>query len=175
MLMKKHADIEYSISCTTRKPRGAEKDGIHYHFLTEADFAERQKRGEFLERAIVHDYHYGTLQAPVEEAMNNGKSIIMDIDVQGAAQIRERVKKLPAGHILVRGFVDIFIKPPSLEELRKRLERRGEDAADVIQRRMKNAEGEVTRAGEYRHVIVNSDLDKAFAELESVFEKEARL
>jgi guanylate kinase len=96
--------------------------------------------------------------------MAAGHSVLMDIDVQGAAQIRERVAALPAGDPLREGFVDIFIEPPSLDALRRRLERRAEDAPDVIERRLRQAEVELARRGEYRHRIVNDDLDRAYAE-----------
>ena len=158
MLLQEYHDIVYSISCTTRAPRGEEEDGLDYHFLSKERFEQLIGENAFLEYAEVHDNYYGTLKAPIVEVLAEGNTMILDIDVQGAAKVREYVRRLPDTDPLKIGYVDIFINPPSLEELRERLERRGTDAPEVIERRMQNAEGEMTRAGEYMFQVTNDDL-----------------
>lgn len=158
MLLQEYHDIVYSISCTTRAPRGEEEDGLDYHFLSKERFEELLKEDAFLEYAKVHDNYYGTLKAPIVEVLAEGNSMILDIDVQGAAKVREYVRTLPNTDPLKIGYVDIFINPPSLEELRERLERRGTDSREVIEKRMRNAEGEMSRAGEYMFQVTNDDL-----------------
>ena len=158
MLLQEYHDIVYSISCTTRAPRGDEEDGLDYHFLAKERFEQLIGADAFLEYAKVHDNYYGTLKAPVEEVLAEGNTMILDIDVQGAAKVREYVRRLPDTDPLKIGYVDIFINPPSLEELRERLERRGTDAPEVIEKRMHNAKGEMSRAGEYMFQVTNDDL-----------------
>jgi len=165
MLLQEYHDIVYSVSCTTRAPRGEEEDGIDYHFLSKQRFEELIAEGAFIEHAKVHDNYYGTLRAPIEEVLAEGNSMILDIDVQGAANVREYVRELPDSDPLKAGYVDIFILPPSIEELRRRLERRGTDAPEVIERRLANAEGELARADEYMFKVVNDDLAIAFKRL----------
>ena len=165
MLLQEYCDIVYSISCTTRAPRGEEEDGLDYHFKTKARFEELIKEHAFIEYAKVHDYYYGTLKAPIVEVLAEGSSMILDIDVQGAAKVREYVRNLPNTDPLKIGYVDIFINPPSMEELRARLEGRGTDAPDVIERRMANAAGEMARAGEYMFQVTNDDLGMAYKRL----------
>ena len=165
MLLQEYCDIVYSISCTTRAPRGEEEDGLDYHFKTKARFEELIKEPAFIEYAKVHDNYYGTLKAPIVEVLAEGSSMILDIDVQGAAKVREYVRNLPNTDPLKIGYVDIFINPPSMEELRARLEGRGTDAPDVIERRMANAAGEMARAGEYMFQVTNDDLGMAYKRL----------
>ncbi len=162
MLLQEYPDFVYSISCTTRSPRGEEEDGLDYHFLTKERFEELIKENAFIEYAKVHDNYYGTLKAPIEEVLAEGNSMILDIDVQGAAKVREYVKGLPNTDPLKIGYVDVFILPPSLEELRRRLEKRGTDAPDVIEKRLHNAEGEMARAEEYMYRVTNDDLGLAY-------------
>lgn len=162
MLLQEYPDFVYSISCTTRPPRGEEEDGLDYHFLTKERFEELIKENAFIEYAKVHDNYYGTLKAPIEEVLAEGNSMILDIDVQGAAKVREYVKGLPNTDPLKIGYVDVFILPPSLEELRRRLEKRGTDAPDVIEKRLHNAEGEMARAEEYMYRVTNDDLGLAY-------------
>jgi len=173
-LLAERDDIVYSVSCTTRPSRGAERDGEDYFFISEAAFLERVAGDEFLEHAVVHGYHYGTLRKTVSDALASGRSVLMDIDVQGAAQIREAVARAPEGDVLREAFLDIFIEPPSLDDLRCRLEGRGEDAADVIERRLENAAREMAGREDYRYRIVNDDLDRAYADLEACLEKEQK-
>lgn len=165
MLLQEYHDIVYSISCTTRAPRGEEEDGLDYHFLTKARFEELISENAFIEYAKVHDNYYGTLKAPIEEVLAEGNSMILDIDVQGASKVREYVRSLPNNDPLKIGYVDVFILPPSIEELRRRLEGRGTDARDVIERRLANAEGEIARADEYMFMVTNDDLGDAYKRL----------
>ena len=158
MLLQEYHDIVYSISCTTRAPRGEEEDGLDYHFLAKDRFEQLIKENAFLEYAKVHDNYYGTLKAPIEEVLAEGNSMILDIDVQGAAKVRDYVRSLPNTDPLKIGYVDIFINPPSLEELRERLLHRGTDSLAVIEKRMHNAEGEMARAGEYMFQVTNDEL-----------------
>ena len=158
MLLQEYHDLVYSISCTTREPRGDEEDGIDYHFLSRNRFEELIAEGAFMEHAEVHGNYYGTLRAPIEEVLAEGNSAILDIDVQGAAKVREYVKALPNTSPLKIGYVDILISPPSMEELRNRLEKRGTDSRETIERRLANAEGEIARAGEYMFRETNDDL-----------------
>ena len=165
MLLQEYHDIVYSISCTTREPRGEEEDGLDYHFLTKARFEELLAENAFIEHAAVHGNYYGTLKSPIAEVLAEGNSMILDIDVQGAAKVREYVRSLPNTDAMKIGYVDIFINPPSLEELRSRLEGRGTDAPAVIEKRLANAEGEMARAGEYMYRVVNDDLGVCYRRL----------
>ena len=165
MLLQEYHDIVYSISCTTRAPRGEEEDGLDYHFLTRARFEELIAANAFIEYAKVHDNYYGTLKSPIEEVLAEGNSMILDIDVQGAAKVRDYVQKLPNNDPLKIGYVDVFILPPSMEELRRRLEGRGTDAPAVIEKRLANAEGEIARADEYMFKVTNDDLSMAYKRL----------
>ena len=165
MLLQEYSDFCYSISCTTRDPRGEEEDGLDYHFKTKERFEELIKEGAFIEYAKVHDNYYGTLKAPIQEVLAEGNSMILDIDVQGAAKVREYVRNLPNTAPMKIGYVDIFINPPSMEELRRRLEGRGTDAPEVIEKRLANAEGEMSRAAEYMYQVTNDDLAIAYKRL----------
>ena len=165
MILQEYGGIVYSISCTTRAPRGEEEDGLDYHFKTKERFEELIGENAFIEYAKVHDNYYGTLKAPIEEVLAEGNSMILDIDVQGAAKVRDYVRALPNTDPLKIGYVDIFINPPSMEELRARLEGRGTDAQDVIERRLANAEGEMARAGEYMFQVTNDELAIAYKRL----------
>ncbi len=158
-LIAENKNIVYSISCTTRSPRGSEVDGRDYFFLTGEEFDRRVRDGCFLEHAVVHGYKYGTLRETVVNALTEGNSVLMDIDVQGADQVRNHVSQAPACDKLKEGFVDIFVEPPSMAVLRERLKGRGVDAADVIDRRLKNAEEEMKHRGRYRFRIVNDNIN----------------
>jgi guanylate kinase len=160
-LIEKFPGMTYSVSCTTRAPRGREENGVHYHFLSKEEFAARVARGEFLEHAEVHGNFYGTLKDTVRQSLSAGKDLIMDIDVQGAAQIRTACAALPADDPLRRSFVDVFIAPPSIEELRRRLCGRATDADEVIETRMRNAEEEMKEHNLYEHLLINDNLEEA--------------
>ena len=165
MLLQEYSDIVYSISCTTREIRGDEEDGLDYHFLKKERFEELIAEDAFIEHASVHGNYYGTLKAPIEEVLREGNSMILDIDVQGAAKVRDYVRSLPNTDPLKIGYVDIFIMPPSMEELRARLEGRGTDSREVIEKRLANADGEMARAGEYMFKVTNDDLGHAYKRL----------
>ncbi len=171
-LVEKFPELTYSVSCTTRAPRGEEKNHEHYHFLSREEFSERARNGEFIEHAEVHGNFYGTLKKTVQEALAEGRDIIMDIDVQGAAQIRKACKKLSAEDVVRQGFVDIFIAPPSLEELRHRLCGRSTDSDEVIEQRMRNAEEEMKECGAYQHLIINDELNLALEKMVDVIREE---
>lgn len=169
-LLQDYPEITYSISCTTRDPRGAEEDGEDYYFLNEDDFSRRVAAGAFLEHATVHGFRYGTLKEPVYEAFAEGQCVLMDIDVAGAAQVRTHVTSLPLTDPMRAGFVDIFIRPPSLEALRERLEGRGEDSEATIARRLHNAVEELSHAGEFRFQVVNDNVEMAYRDLCGIIE-----
>ena len=164
-LVKERASVEYSISCTTRAPRGAEQDGEHYYFLSSKEFRQRVRRGEFLEHAKVHGNRYGTLADTVQFAMEEGRHIILDIDVQGVHQLRSSLQTMEERSLIRRGFLDIFIQPPSLEVLENRLRKRGTDSDAVIRKRLKNAAKEMQAAEAYTHCLVNDQLDPTYERL----------
>jgi len=151
-------NFAYSVSYTTRKPRQGEVNGRDYHFVDRAEFDGLVERNFFAEWAEVHGQRYGTPLQPVLDSLEAGKDVLFDIDVQGAAQLRD---KIPAVHV--------FILPPSREELRRRLVGRGLDSAEVVETRMANAAGEIARAGDFDAWIVNDDLDLAYDMLRSLF------
>ena len=143
----------FSISATSRKPRGSEQDGVEYYFLSEEDFRRRISEGDFLEYEEVYPgCFYGTLRSEVDRTLARGENVILDIDVQGGLN----VKKIYGDRALT-----LFIQPPSIERLRERLERRGTDAPEVIERRLAKAETELSFAPKYDAVIVNDDLEEA--------------
>lgn len=167
-LLRTCPKMQYSISCTTRAPRGNEQDGLAYHFLTRAMFEKRIERGDFLEHAEVYGQYYGTLRADIEAALDAGRDVLLDIDVQGTRSIRDSLMHLPAGHRLRGAFVDVFIMPPSLTILEQRLRTRAEDADEVIARRLLDARNELRAAREYSYRIVNDDLDASEEALRAI-------
>jgi guanylate kinase len=142
----------FSISTTTRKIRDGEIDGVHYHFVDEEEFKKDIQEEFFLEYAVVHGNYYGTSIKPVKEALKAGKLVIFDIDVQGNATIAKRLGDITTS---------VFISPPTLSELRRRLEARSTDAQDVIKRRIEMAKREIQRISEYDFLVVNDDLKEA--------------
>lgn len=170
MLLQEYPEIGYSISCTTRAPRKGEEDGVDYHFLTRERFKELLDENAFLEWAEVHGNFYGTLKAPIEEMLAEGTSVILDIDVAGAANVRKYIYSLPRGNAMREGFMDIFILPPDMEELRRRLEGRGTDSQADIEKRLQNAEKEIARAGEYLYRVTNDDLAIAYKRMVDLIE-----
>ena len=163
--------IKYSVSCTTRKPRGAEKDGEAYCFLSKEQFEGRIENNEFLEYALVHDNYYGTLDKTVRDALEEGMSILMDIDVQGRDKILAHINKLNDDDILRKAFFDIFIRPPDMVELEKRLTSRGEDTPEVIAVRLRNAKTEMESAHKYMHIIINDDRQSAYNKFKKIIQK----
>ncbi len=152
-----------SISVTTRARRPSEIDGRHYHFIERETFEDLRARDDLLESAEVHGNCYGTPRRPVEKVLGAGRDMIFDIDYQGTRQVRGKL----AGDV-----VSVFILPPSMAELRHRLERRAEDSAETIERRLSNARTEIQRWSEYDYVIVNDDLDSAFTALKNILAAE---
>jgi len=142
----------FSVSTTTREPREGEVEGVDYYFVTKKEFEEGIKRGDFLEYAKVHDNYYGTSLKPVKEALNQGKLVIFDIDVQGHRLVREA---------LGDRVVSAFITPPTLKELEKRLTSRASDLDEIVQKRLENAKEEIKAIGEYDFVIINDDIKVA--------------
>lgn len=171
-LVEKFPQMIYSISCTTRAPRGNEQDGVHYHFLSEEEFCARIARGEFLEHALVHGNRYGTLKQTVTDALSKSLDIIMDIDVQGAKQIRLACEAMSDDDVIKQSLVDIFIAPPSMEELKRRLCGRATDSEDVIAKRMHNADDEMKHQPYYQHTVVNDNFETALTMLVEIIERE---
>ena len=164
MLLSARDNFVYSISYTTRPPRGRELDGVHYHFIDEEEFKSHKNSGKFLEYAHVHDYLYGTTKESIFKNMQNGYSVILDIDVQGAKSIREMVHNMSEG-IIKDGFVDIFIMPPSIKLLEMRLRNRKTNTEESIKKRLIEAQNEIKKSKDFKHVIINDNLEFAFSEL----------
>ena len=162
-LLAENTDMTMSVSATTRPPRSGERDGEDYYFVTKTRFAELEEQGEFLEHAKVFDNHYGTPRGPVEEALMRGQDVIFDIDWQGAQQLTQA-----APYDLVK----IFILPPNMRELEKRLRTRAQDSDAVIAKRMSKSEAEISHWAEYDYVIVNEDIETALQELLSIVRSE---
>lgn len=163
-LMAWDPSIRFSISATTRAPRPGEEDGREYYFRSREAFEEMVKTGEMLEHAEVFGNFYGSPKAPVEAAMREGRDTVFDIDWQGGQQIRNSS--------LGRDVVSIFVLPPSIAELERRLRSRGQDKDEVIAGRMAKSRDEISHWAEYDYVIVNTDLDKAFNELVTILQAE---
>ena len=160
MLMQDSAlDLTLSVSVTTRKQRSSEVDGIHYRFIDRSEFERMKEAGELLEFAEVHGNGYGTPRAPVEKVLAQGGDMLFDVDWQGASQVRER---------LGDDVVSIFVLPPSMRELRARLERRAEDTASSIEARFQNARKEIERWRDYHYVVVNDDLKRAYCDVTAI-------
>ena len=160
-------EARYSISCTTRDPREGEVDGQDYHFLTQDEFKDRIEHGEFLEHAEVHGNFYGSLISEVLEFIESGEDVVMDIDVQGAAQVR-----MCADPIIQRSMVDLFVMPPSGDELRSRLSGRGTDSDEVIDLRMKNALEEMQHWDLYSYVLHSADREEDYSRFLSLVKAE---
>jgi guanylate kinase len=167
MLLKGFRGMRRSVSCTTRMKRRGEINGRDYIFLTKDQFLQKLKRDFFLEAASVHGHWYGTPRQPVMDALRKGHDILLIIDVQGAQRVRQYVKKAKNA-ALKSAFLDIFIMPPGIGELRRRLMKRGEDSMRDINLRLKNAAAEMRARKNFRHVVVNDVLKKAYAELRAI-------
>ena len=157
-IISNNENIELSVSATTRSPREGETHGKDYFFITDNEFNDLKKKDAFIESADVHGHQYGTLKAFVEEKLENNISVVLDIDVQGFIQISNSIKEV----------MSIFIIPPSLDELKKRLILRGLDADDVINRRMENAIKELKHAKHFDYIVLNDDFNKAFNDITSI-------
>ena len=157
-IISNNEHIELSVSATTRSPREGETHGKDYFFITDNEFNDLKKKDAFIESADVHGHQYGTLKAFVEEKLENNISVVLDIDVQGFIQISNSIKEV----------ISIFIIPPSLDELKKRLILRGLDADDVINRRMENAIKELKQAKYFDYIVLNDDFNRAFNDITSI-------
>lgn len=165
LLLERIPELELSVSATTRAPRAGELDGRDYHFLEPEEFRRRIEAGDFLEHASYSGNHYGTLREEVERRLAEGHSVVLEIEVQGARQIRDAMPEA----------VLIFIAPPDEAVLRERLEGRGTDSPEAIERRLGTAEIELGARSEFPHVIVNDDLQKSGSELERLVRDELSL
>lgn len=157
-LLKADPQIRLSVSYTTRKPRPGEVDGREYHFITEPRFAQMIAQGEFLENALVHGNHYATSAHWISEQRAAGRDIVLEIDWQGAAQVRQVIPET----------IGIFILPPSFEALLSRLNKRAQDPPDVIARRLAAARDEISHVGEFKYVIINDNFTEAAQDLISI-------
>jgi guanylate kinase len=164
-LLERIPELELSVSATTRAPRPGEEDGRDYHFLTDDEFERRVEAGDFLEHAAYSGHRYGTLREAVEGKLAEGRSVVLEIEVQGARQVRAAMPEA----------VLIFIAPPDAEALRRRLEGRGTDTPEAIDRRLRTAELELEAQVEFPHVIVNDDVQKAADELERLVREQLSL
>ena len=159
LLRDEEPSLTLSVSVTTRKRRPSEVEGVHYRFIEVDEFVSLRDRGDLLEWAEVHGNFYGSPRREIERSLAAGKDILFDIDYQGAMQVRQKAPD---------DVVSIFILPPSIPELRRRLERRAEDAADVIEKRLAAAKVEIDRWRDYDYVLVNDDLQRTFARLRAI-------
>lgn len=161
-LLERIPDLELSVSATTREPRSGELDGRDYHFLTPEEFDERIKAEDFLEFATYSGHRYGTLRSEVRNRLDAGHSVVLEIEVQGARQVRAAMRES----------VQVFIAPPDPASLRRRLESRGTDSAEAIDSRLEVAEQELAAQGEFAYTVVNDELDRAADELEGIVRAE---
>ncbi len=162
-LLARRSDLGYSVSCTTRAPRSGEVNGQDYTFLTHEEFLERRRRGDFAESAEVHGHLYGTLRSEVERVLESGRHVVMDIDVQGAAQFRAAFPDA----------VTVFVLPPSADVLLDRLRRRRTENAEQLVARLRSAIEELRAVGEYAYVVVNDALERAVARVSSIIDAES--
>ena len=162
-LIAAHPALALSVSCTTRAPRPGEENGREYHFVSANHFQAMAGEDAFLESALVHEHSYGTPREPVMQALAEGRDVLFDIDWQGARQIADNAPD---------DVVRVFILPPSMAELKRRLHGRAQDAEDVIERRLGRARGEIEKWEDYDYVLLNDDIDRAYGELEHIYQSE---
>jgi len=153
--LRQTPDFVYSVSSTTRPPRAGEIEGEDYHFLSDAEFKAQIEAGEFLEYAKVHEHYYGTLRDPIRNSLNGGVDVLIDVDIQGAGAIRTF-----ADEFIRRALCDVFIMPPDLEELRRRLTKRGTETAAQIELRLINAAREMELWRDYRYTIISKSMEE---------------
>lgn len=158
MLLEKHKDIQFSISTTTREPRRNEKHGVNYYFVSKFDFVDMVDKDEFVEWAKVHKFHYGTSKKEIERIVKSGHKCLLDVDVQGGMNLMQQYE----------GCKSIFILPPSIEELERRLRTRQTDSEEVIVQRMKDSVDEIKLKDKYKYQILNDDLSDAYEQLEKI-------
>jgi guanylate kinase len=168
--IRRTPNLFYSVSCTTRTPRAGEIDRQDYRFLSDADFRERVAKGDFVEHAQVHGDHYGTLREPIVTNLETGKDVLIDIDTQGAAVIRN------CGDPLIQdALADVFIMPPDLEELRKRLLKRGTETAQQIDSRLATAAREMEHWRDYRYTIISGSVEEDLQRFRQIMAAESYL
>jgi guanylate kinase len=168
--LRQKPDFVWSVSCTTRPPRTGEIDGEDYHFLSQAEFRRRLEACEFLEHAEVHGNLYGTLKAPVLENLHHGIDVLLDIDTHGAANIRDCGDAL-----ILEALADVFIMPPDLEELRRRLLRRGTETEEQVEMRLRNAALEMECWRDYRYTIISGSMEENIEKFRAVMRAERYL
>lgn len=161
-LLKKEENLYISVSATTRAPREGEVEGVNYYFVTKEDFLEKKENGDFLEYAEVYGNYYGTPKWKVEEMLQSGKNVILEIDIQGALKVKENSKE----------GVFIFILPPSMEELKQRIIKRGSETPESLMRRFKSAYQEINFVSKYNYAVVNDEVDIAVTKIQSILAAE---
>ncbi|HJW38408.1 MAG TPA: guanylate kinase [Candidatus Udaeobacter sp.] len=168
--VRKASDLFYSVSCTTRAPRSGETDGEDYQFLSAADFRAKVGAGDFLEHAQVHEDFYGTLREPVLTNLKNGVDVLIDIDTQGAATIRNCDDP-----VIRQALTDVFIMPPDLDELRRRLRKRGTETEEQIERRLETALREMELWRDYRYTIISGSVEEDLGKFRYIMAAESYL
>lgn len=161
-VLSQRPELRYAISFTTRPPRGEERDGVDYHFVTEATFRKKIQEGEFAEWAQVHGYFYGTSAYYIEENLSRGRDVVVDVDTQGAKRLLSEYEEA----------ISVFVSPPTMEALEDRLVARETDFPEVIERRLRNAREEMKQMNHYTHILVNDELDKAVSRFEAILNEE---
>jgi len=162
----KDNNLYFSISCTTRSPRPGEKDGVDYYFISKNEFTHKIKTNDFIEYATVHGNYYGTIKSKIIDLLSAGKSVILDIDVQGALKIKESIINDP---LLNKCAEFLFIAPPSYSELERRLRGRGTETEGNIQKRLNNAKNELAYCFQYEYLLVNDEVESAINEMNAIF------
>ena len=165
-LLENDPEIKLSVSATTRPPRPGEEDGVHYHFVSDAEFDRMVEEDDFYEWAHVFGHRYGTPKGHIREGLKNGQDYLFDIDWQGTQQLKQKDDQ---------DVVTVFVLPPSLPELRRRLEARAQDSAEVIDDRMDRARAEISHWAEYKYVVINDGLEDCFEKVRTVLEAERML
>ena len=166
MLLEADEEIKLSVSVTTRPARPGEIDGVHYHFVSDAEFDRMVEDDDFYEWAHVFDHRYGTPKGAIREALKDGQDFLFDIDWQGTQQLKQKDDQ---------DVVTVFVLPPSLDELRRRLESRAQDASDVIDSRMERARAEISHWAEYKYVVINDDVTECFEKVREILHAERML
>jgi len=165
--LRKTPDFVFSVSCTTRAARPGETDGEDYYFIQEADFLRRMDSGDFLEYARVHGHYYGTLKKLVADHLAGGRDVLLDIDIAGARQIREIQDP-----VIQSSLADVFIMPPTLEELERRLRKRGTETEEQVQTRLANARSEIEAWKEYRYTVLSESMEEDLSKFRAIMKAE---
>lgn len=169
LLLEKHPDITRAVTCTTRSPRDGEQDGVHYHFLDSATFDSKVAAGEFLEHARVYDRQYGVLKSEVLNKLRSGRSVLLNIDVQGAATIRTTAQSDP---LLRDSLINVFLTPESMDVLEQRLSKRGSESEETLARRLKEARAELSQWDRFDYLIISTTKEEDLRRMETIIEAE---